>query len=203
MSTSPSLSDPNPSGAEALSSVEGLPPAQEPEIEKLSPLPSTAEAPSAPPPPPATFTRNQIGCAFLLSFFLTLGLSLLLTLGILASLNGGLRFASPAQVASLGARMDAMETRIGQLSTEINTLRERVSSLEALGKRVTTVEQTTRSLNESVETLSRQADENASRLDAMQKEFKALQEQNGRIQSFLEGLRDLLTGIFPPEVNTP
>jgi hypothetical protein len=148
-------------------------------------------------------------------------LSLALSLGILASINGGqLQFASPAELGAMGVRVDGLEARSGELGQEIQGLRTRLDNVEAFGGRIDTLEGTAQgfradlddttaqvgslsgeldSLDSEIGALSQDLADFHTAVTALESDVQALQDQNGRTQTFLGGLRDLLNELFAQE----
>ncbi|MFL7810900.1 MAG: helix-hairpin-helix domain-containing protein [Anaerolineae bacterium] len=148
-------------------------------------------------------------------------LSLVLSLGILASINGGrLQFASPADLAAMGVRVDGLEARASDLSQEIQGLRTRLDNVEAFGGRIDTLEGTAQGLRADLDDTTDQVGSLAGELDgldgeisalsqdladfrtavsALESDVQALQSQNARTETFLGGLRDLLNQLFANE----
>lgn len=122
-------------------------------------------------------------------------LAVLLSLGIIGSLNGGLQFASTQQMMDLSQQVEALDLEITTLRQDLEGLRERVGNLESLSGRIgeleTDVEDVVHKigvLEEAVEGINATMVEIADRAE--------------RFQSFLEGLGDLLDSLVeePQEV---
>jgi len=148
-------------------------------------------------------------------------LSLVLSLGILASINGGrLQFASPADLAAMGVRVDGLEARAGDLGQEIEGLRTRLDNVEAFGGRIDTLEGTAQgfradlddttaqvgslsgeldSLDSEISALSQDLADFHTAVTALESDVQTLQGQNARTETFLGGLRDLLNQLFANE----
>ncbi len=138
-----------PSIPESEGQPEALPPVIEPDAPYTEPSPAvTKSAPLPPPsgnrPAPAYVTRGQafwmaIGSAVLSSLLAFGGVLLLLGL-----LNGGLRFASPADIEQLASQvetldtgasdlkttLDTLNTNLGTISTEVDTLNANMATLD-------------------------------------------------------------------------
>jgi chromosome segregation ATPase len=148
-------------------------------------------------------------------------LSLVLSLAILASINGGqLQFASPGDLAAMGVRVDGLEARAGELSQELQGLRTRLDNVEAFGGRIDTLEGTAQGFRADLDDATAQVGSLSGELDsldsqiaglgqdladfqtavtALESDVQALQDQNARTQTFLAGLRDLLDELFAQE----
>lgn len=169
----------------------------------------TGEKPAAPPAPaprtqPAGVSRGQLWWLVLVSSLMTLILSVALSLAVLANINAGmLRFATPGQVETLTAQIEAARARNDQLTQDLEGLRGRIANLETLGQRVSAVEQVTGELSGDVDALGEQVEENSRVLSQVEEEVSALSEQSERVQTFLQGLRDLLAEVYPSQEGEP
>jgi len=158
---------------------------------------------------PAFITRSQAVWAVALGVVLALFLSLVITLGTLASINDGrLRYASPAQLNALALRVEGVEQRISDLQQAQDGLRARVDNLEALSGRVSALERESRSLraemdaaNAEFKKLSGQMDAVSKQVGELGKQMDELRAQTDRFARFFKDLRDLLDNLFPQEGN--
>lgn len=152
------------------------------------------------------------------SALLILILSLGLNLGILASINnGGLQFASPAELGEVRVRVDGLNARADELGQEVQGLRARLDNVEAFGGRIDALEGSTEQLGAELEDtasevqgLSTEVSSIGQELDSLgqdlaaldqeiagvQDEVQTLQEQTARTESFFEGLQSLLDELF-------
>jgi len=132
-----------------------------------------------------TVTRWQALAMSIVSSFIAFVLALVLTLGILGGINGGLRFVRPAQLFEMGRQIEVLDEQISILTQDIEGLRDRLSNLEGVGERVDHLDEAIAGVVEQTEFL---VDEmNDLRSDAVE------------FQYFLDGLRELLNAILPPE----
>lgn len=150
-------------------------------------------------------------------------LAVAVSLGILVAYNGGLWYASPNQVVTISRQVDGLTTQFDAQSQDLAGLRARLDNLEGLSGRIEGVEAVTGGLQANVAELQARleelgelegrvdavqaaadqlqtgADQLQSEVQALAEEVETLQEQGDRFQGFLEGLRDLLDGLFPKE----
>jgi cell division protein FtsB len=191
----------------------------QPDARPQEPAPPPGAVPKAPKP----VTRARV---FWTSFglgFLFFVLAVAVSLGILVAFNGGLWYASPDRVVTLSRQVDGLTTQIDAQAQDLAGLRARLDNLEGLSGRIDEVEAATDGLQADVAELQTHLEELgelAGRVDAVQAaadqlqsdagqlqsevqalgaEVETLQEQGGRLLGFLEGLRDLLDGLFPKE----
>lgn len=155
------------------------------------------------------------------AFWTALGISalasvvtLLLSLGILANLNGGsLQFVTTSKLNSLTRQVDGLNTQIDTLDRDVKGLRTRLDNLEALSQSVSAMENVLEqtqddlaAVNTRMETLQKEIDDFHSQIevfqeksDGLQMQMADLQVQNQRFTGFLSGLRDLLDDLLRPE----
>lgn len=170
-----------------------------PEEEKVAVQEGVPAVEGEPSPAPA-LTRAQAVWITLGGMFFTLVLSLLLSLGILAGVNnGGLQFASPAQVNELSARAESLRTAIDTNAQDIESLRKRVDNLDALSGRVTAVEQDVERIGSSMEAVTAQVGELDQQVSELAGQIDTLQEQTDRFSNFLSGLMELMNSLFTSE----
>lgn len=119
------------------------------------------------------------------SNFVTLVLAVLLTLGILGSLNNGLSYGSRDQAQEISHQIDAINSKLSLFNEDVEGLRLRLDNLESLSGRVGEIEIIADQLSKDVATI---AEENQGIKDQMA-EFMDSAE---RFQTFIAGLGDLL-----------
>jgi competence ComEA-like helix-hairpin-helix protein len=131
----------------------------------------------------------------LLAFLLALGASL----GILASLNGGLRYATPSQMTTVRRQVDGLNAQATILQQDLEGLRGRMENLEGLSGRVGSVEENVGQLQVGAEQMRGDLDAAATRMEAFNSELEAvngevdeIRGQTEKFDTFLNGLRDLL-----------
>jgi hypothetical protein len=148
---------------------------------------------------PALVTRSQaIWMAFgsgLLAFVLAVALSL----SVLISVNGGLKFATPAQMAEISRQVDGLSTQTNVLGQDLEGLRTRLDNLEGLNGRVDNVETAVEYLQTDVETIDAQIEGVSQHMADLDTQVETLKDQSARFQGFFDGLRDLLDSLFQSE----
>jgi hypothetical protein len=138
---------------------------------------------------------------------LALVIAVIITLGIVAGLNGGtLIFTTPAEMNSLTLEVDGIDTIVSSLGQDLGSLQTRVDNLEALSGRmnelensVTEIEQEMGGVAEQVSGMEKAVQELDQKVDDLVKDIALLQETSNRFQGFFEGLRELLGNIFEME----
>lgn len=127
--------------------------------------------------------------------FLALVLAFALSLGVLAGINGGLRFVSPTDLNALGRKVDGVTSQTQILQQDLNGLRGRVNNLEGLSGRVSNVEGQTKQLSSDLDAASQQLQQINQQMTQVSSDIKDLQTQTGRFQGFLDGLKSLLNQV--------
>jgi competence ComEA-like helix-hairpin-helix protein len=190
-----------------------------PEVE---PAPAREPAPPSPvasavvTPPPAPrqtpsarggYPLSTVVWISLGSSLLTLLLAIVLSLGILAAINGGIQFVRPAELASLNRQVAGLSSQSDILRNDINGLRGRLDNLEGLSGRVGTLERSAAEMASGLEeaqagltAVSEQVEGLGTQVDGLQASIDALQEDATRFNSFLAGLAELLAGLAEPDL---
>ena len=117
-------------------------------------------------------------------------LAVVLTLGILALVNGGLNYVSPEQLSSMQRQVDSIQSEIDVLNQDIDGLTTRLDALDSLGGRVADLESKTDSVAKDVADLKAE-------LSGMKEQLDVLTEQYGIFDGFLGGMQDLLNNLLP------
>jgi competence ComEA-like helix-hairpin-helix protein len=189
--------------------VEALPPVAEIRPEEVAP----PEEEPAPRREPALVTRAQALWMAFSAGLLALALAVALILGLLNAINGGLQFATPAQVADMSRQMEGVNRQAAVLEQDLEGVRTRLDNLERLSGRLEAVEETSVQLQADVEELGTQADALEKRMDDLDQrmddldqemddlvtQVETLQGQTSRFQGFLDGLRTLLGDLLESE----
>lgn len=155
-------------------------------VRETEPLEIKAEVVEAKKPAKSkTVTRGQALAMSLLSGFIAFVLALFLTLGILAGINGGLRFVRLNQLVEFGRQIEVLNEQVIVLAQDVGALRERLSHLEGIGERVD-------QLGGDVARVQQQT-------EALVSEMSDLRNETVEFQRFLDGLRELLNAIQKPK----
>jgi len=187
--------------AEVLAVEELEPAAVDEPVE--TPQEAPVEEPQAAPvekAPPAPASRSQLYWTALISSLLTLILAVVLSLGILSTMNNNnLQYASPAQVNELAARAGSLEAAVETLSGDLASMRKRVDNLEALSGRVTAIEGGLADINTELQAVSGQVEEVSTQVGELSGQMEQVMAQSERFQTFFNGLRELMNQVFVPE----
>ncbi len=160
-------------------------PAPEPEPSpEVSIIPLDEKSEETAPSKESISLRQVVLIAAASSFFAFV-LAVALTLGLLAGLNGGLQFATPAQVRELNRQVDGIGAQADILSQDVEGLRTRIGNLEGFGDRV--------------DQLETDLDEIVDQTESLASDIESLQSATEQHRSFFEGLNDLLDSLFESE----
>jgi len=158
------------------------------EAAKPAPVPAAADSKAV--------TREQaIAVAFLVGF-LALLLAIALNLGFLAMINGGLRYANPAQVEGLRRQVEGLNSQAEILQQDLGGLRTRVDKLEGLSGRVAEVEKVASQLRGEMDEATASIEQLSTTVAELSTTVEELQARTGRFENFLASLRELLNGLF-------
>lgn len=166
------------------------------------PAPTKAPAPATTPAQTQGYAGGDLLWVAMGSSLVTLILAVLLTLGLLAAINGGLRYTRPAELAALESQLGGVQLQAEAMRGDLEGLRGRLDNLEGLSGRVTSVEQVTVGLQEQVQAarsdvdaLSEDVTLLGDQLSAMQVAIDSIEAATSRFTTFLQGLADLLNGL--------
>jgi prefoldin subunit 5 len=189
-----------------------------PPLEPVTPIPETAvEAkPAAPPPPTLSssgprraapvrppFARTETLWLALGSAFGSLILAIILTLAILAGINGSLSINRNRAVRQLGTDLADAQRNLQEVSSSLDAIDGRLQALEGLSGRMTTVEDQVSGLQEEMDQALSQVNAMQSSLDNLAREAQALSARADHFDAFLNGLTQLLGTIQPTPVPSP
>ncbi|MBN1147727.1 MAG: helix-hairpin-helix domain-containing protein [Anaerolineales bacterium] len=154
-----------------------------------------AQKSALPPPPrqPAGVTASRaFGIAFFSGLF-SLILSIAIILGVLVAINGGLRFVTPDELYAVHQQVKAMSAQVGALEQDLQGARARIDNLEGLSGRVNTVEKEAEQVREQLDSVLDQAEQLKQQMGELSNTVEDLHSRANRFQSFLDGLRQLLS----------
>ena len=145
--------------------------------------PDSPKKRSSKQPKPITFSQLLLVSA--VCSFAAFILALLLSLGIMGSINGGLRYASTEQVQDLARQVEALDSEISTLTQDIEGLRARLDNLDSLSGRIGELETKTEQLSLVIAGIVENYEE-------MVNKVAEIGEDNERFQFFLKSLGELL-----------
>ena len=189
----PALDEHTETQPETTSTPEISPPEAGQKTQDEMQLPAADERPQAPTAQqtsasaqPRAVTLKQALWMAIGSGVLALLLAFVLSLGVLATLNGGLQYVSPADLNALGRKVDGVTTQAQTLQQDLNGLRDRVNNLEGLSGRVTSVEGQAKQLRTDLDAASQQVGQINQQMTQVSGDIQALQNQTGHFKSLLD-----------------
>jgi prefoldin subunit 5 len=176
--------DEGPETVESIPKEKAIPPIKVKKSEKEPP-----EKPSKP------VTWGQTFLIAAACSFVAFILAVLLSLGIIGSLNSGLSYASADQFQSLSRQIGSLDSQIGILLEDIDSLRARLDNLENMTGRIDGLEAQAEQLAAEIETTVEVVDE-------MNAKIEEILDSTDRFQAFLNGLGELMDTLVsePQEV---
>jgi outer membrane murein-binding lipoprotein Lpp len=137
-------------------------------------------------------SRGQVMWIAFGSSLLSFLLAVVVILTVLAGINQGLRYVSPADFANLDRQVDGLTTEVDTLQQDLQDLRTRLDAVEALSGRVNTLETQVADLWEDLDTAASQVDAVQTDVDELSADVEEVHAAAGRFDTFLQGLTDLL-----------
>jgi hypothetical protein len=120
--------------------------------------------------------------------FISFLLAVLLSLGILGSLNDGLRYATPDQIQVVVRKFELMNSEFELMSEDMHGLRTRLENLESLSGRVGEIEAETTQVSNDIKAL-------AEEYQGITDQVADIVDTAERFQVFLTGLGNLLNNL--------
>lgn len=155
--------------------------------------PAEAEEPPTEPKPEKPseekyITRRGAWVMSLVMSAVAFFLAIILTLGVLQSINGTLRYGSYASQKGLSRQLAVLQSEVNQTQQSVDSLQRQIADLQNVAEQV---------------------NELADRQSAIQKRVKQMKETLNEMQAqvqttskFLTGMRDLLNNLLPPATPT-
>jgi len=132
----------------------------------------------------------------LISSFITALVTIILTLIVLGSINGSLKFATSAQVQTMQREASQLSAQVDTLGQDLSDLRGRVDLLEGLGERTVALEMAQEQLTASQEAASQQMADLQTNMDALDEKVTLQEERTQRFETFLKDLQTMLSNLF-------
>jgi hypothetical protein len=148
------------------------------------------------PRPTRTFNRSEILWLMGAAGLATLLLSVLVSLAVLGGINGTLDFNQLQTVRELGNDLNVVQGSLETLSSSIDSLEERLAPLEGLTGRMVAVEEQVGVIQEDVVQALASVETMQADLEGLSEETARLSGRVDRFDTFLEGLRQILSEIF-------
>lgn len=162
----------------------------------IVPLPNQEEIKSEPEKKPKPITWGNAFLIATICSFISFVLAVLLSLGILGSLNNGLRYATADHGRSITAQIESLDNELKLLNEDLEGLRSRLDNLESLSGRVGEIELEAERLKTEMASVT---DE----INAVKTQISEFTESTERFQTFINGLTDLLDTLNVEQTEVP
>lgn len=117
--------------------------------------------------------------------------AVLLTLGIIGTMNNGLRYASPDDLQTLSRKYDSLDSQVSIVLGDIESLRSRLDNLESMSTQIDELTTATEQLNADMAIT-------VDIVTEMEAQIEELENSTAGFQAFLDGLTELLTSLAEP-----
>jgi ribosomal protein S13 len=151
----------------------------------------------------APFTRRQTLWLTAGSALIAVALSIVMTLVVLAGINGTLDIGRARSVRQLRTDLSAAQTSLDDVNLTLESVGSRLEALQGLTGRMTTVEGQVADVRGDIEQALRQVQGLEGALEEVQASTEALGARADRFDAFLDGLHALLGGTSPASEEAP
>jgi hypothetical protein len=171
---------------------------QDKSIEPSESSPEIKKSPATIRALPASKTYSRTEMLWLVAgvALVTMVLSIIISLVILGGINGTLDFNRVQAVQQLQLDLDEARESLGGLSEKVNVFDERLTPLEGLTGRISTVEDDVGVMQQDVADALAGVEQMQTELDSFAEETARLTGRVDRFDTFLEGLRRIITELF-------
>ena len=135
----------------------------------------------------------------LISSMVTALIAIVLTLAVLSGINGGLKYATGSQYATMQQEADQMTSQLALLQQDLDGLRGRVDTFEGLGERMAMLEKAQEQIAADVQAASLQVTDMEDQVIAINEKLTQQEERTRRFDTFLKELQTLLGSLFAPQ----
>lgn len=139
-------------------------------------------------------TRSQLTWSVIAAVVGSVLLTVALTLGIMAFINGDLRYATWNDALHLSNQITVLTERNNDLQSELDNMRKRVDALETIAGRVSVLEETTQTLQEDLSETQDQVSNLEESIAAVQEDIQLLQ---GKVSEFNHAFLGIYQAISP------
>lgn len=147
---------------------------------------------------PAAFSRVEALWLVVGTAVISILVSVILSLAILAGINRTLNFGRHATVRQLETGLADVQGAVEEESSQLQAISQRLEALEGLSGRMISVEDQVSSIHEEVDGALAQVVTMQTTVDELLLETQNLAGRVNRFDIFLDGLHRLLTGLFVP-----
>ncbi|MFN2147584.1 MAG: helix-hairpin-helix domain-containing protein, partial [Anaerolineales bacterium] len=126
-------------------------------------------------------------------------LSVILSLAILAAINGTLSIERNEQVRLLGQQAAAVQGRVDELSSSIDSIETRLQAVEGLSGRMTTLENEFAGVRNEMDSARAELEGVKSSLTTLTEQMGSLESRVSVFDAFLRGLQRILQEVLPEQ----
>lgn len=148
-------------------------------------------------------TSTQVIGLVLITGALSIFLSVILSLAILAGINRTLNIERHAAVRDLRSGFSQLEAELGNLAGDLATIDQRLKAVEGLSGRMTTLETEFDLVQEDVDQAMIEVDDLTEQVAGISDEVVRISGKVDLFDAFLEGMRALMADLFTPVETTP
>lgn len=146
---------------------------------------------------PKTFSRSTIIWIVIAMGLLSFVFSIATAVGTLYIVNGSLDFGQMQTIQSIDGTLTGVHEDLSALSGSVAEMNDRLNSLQGLDARMQTVEGQVQGLESQIGEALSAVDSMQGNLDELAAQTASLSENVDRFGTFFDGLRNLLSELFP------
>ncbi|MGB2954781.1 MAG: helix-hairpin-helix domain-containing protein [Anaerolineales bacterium] len=126
-------------------------------------------------------------------------IAVLVTLVVLGSINGSLKYSTGTQYLTMQREITQIATQLDSLEENMNGLRTRLNTLESLGERTAALEISQEQLTVDVKDTNEQVADMQAEVSNINEKISHYEERAQRFETFLLDLNTLLDNLFNPQ----
>lgn len=148
-------------------------------------------------------TSTQVLWLTLITGAMSVIVSVILSLAILAGINRTLNVERHAAVRDLRSNFSQMESQMGDLAADLASIDQRLNAVEGLSGRMATLETEFELVQEDVDQAVIEVDRLTDQMTGISDEVMRISGKVDLFDAFLEGLRALMADLFAPIETIP
>ena len=152
---------------------------------------------------PEFITRERAMWLVLVGSALSAVVAVILSLAILAGINGTLSVERQDSIRQLRIQADVMSTQLDGISADLDSVQSRLRAVEGLSGRMSLIEDEAQALQGEMDSALTELSRVEDTVAALSDQMGSIKESVNKFDQFLQGIRSLLGQIFPgpvPEV---
>jgi competence protein ComEA len=146
---------------------------------------------------------TQVVWFVLLTGALSVFLSMILSLAILAGINRTLNFGRHSAVNEMRTEISQIDTQLNSLAADLASVDQRLKAVEGLSGRMAILEVDFDLIQEDVDQALIVVDQLEQEVTVISKEVDGMVDKVNIFDAFLDGLRTLIVDLFKPSETTP